>query len=311
LSIAWLSWFLFSFSICCTTAGSEIFLNYGYCSHNEKPAEPSDVEEGGNDGDTEEDYGGDDGLHAPDWVEHVYVTSDFSKASTLIWETMEGKGRLQFDKAGQLIPPKNVEHLVLELLPQTVNELKAMEEAIDSKTDLSYYLAENKSLTHRTPEWVRENGMCLENILPFKSTLPNAGQGAFSQYHIAEGGLVIPAPLIQIMDKDVLSIYKHGSHIGEQLLTNYCFGHPQSSLLLCPDTQAELINHCSTRKKQCGRKGPNAEIRWSQGWDPTSDDWRQKTLEELKEEPGRGLAFEVYALRDIQSGKWYTTDCEY
>lgn len=64
-----------------------------------------------------------------------------------------------------------------------------------------------------------------------------------------------------------------------------------------------VINHCSKRTKDCGKKGPNAAIRWSRGWDPTSDDWRQMSLEELAQQPGRGLAFEVYATRTILPGE--------
>ena len=267
------------------SAGSEIFLNYGYCQH-----------EGGD-------------LHNPDWVDNVYVTSDYSEASTLIWNSIRNKNAgLKFDENGKLVPPPNVPRLVLELLPQTREELATLEANVKSKTDLSWYLATHKSLQPHTPEWIRENGMCLENLLPFSSTLPHAGQGAFAQYHISKGDIVIPAPLLQIIDKDVLDIYSDGVRVGQQLLMNYCFGHPQSSFLLCPDTQAELINHCSVRTKQCGRKGPNAAIRWSRGWDPTSDEWREKTLAEIAKEPGRGLAFEVYALRDIQPGTCGTLD---
>lgn len=255
-------------------------MNYGYCQH-----------EGGD-------------LHNPDWVDHVYVTSDYSEASSLIWDTIKGKKDkgLTFDDDNQLVRPENVPKLVMELLPKTKDELATIEKAVESKTDLSWYLATHKSLEPRTPDYIREHGMCLENLLPFTSTLPHAGQGAFAQYRIAAGDIVIPAPLLQVMDKEILDIYSDGVRIGKQLLLNYCFGHAQSTLLLCPDTQAVLINHCSLRTQQCGRKGPNAAIRWSRGWDPTSDEWREKSLKEIAKEPGRGLAFEVYALRDIQPG---------
>ena len=39
------------------------------------------------------------------------------------------------------------------------------------------------------------------------------------------------------------------------------------------------------------------------GWDPTSDQWRQESLEELAQKELRGLSFEIYALRDIQPGE--------
>lgn len=82
--------------------------------------------------------------------------------------------------------------------------------------------------------------LSMEALLPLKSTLPHAGQGAFSQYHVKRDEIVIPAPLLQIMDKDVLTVYKDGNRIGDQLLLNYCFGHAESSFLLCPDTQVSV-----------------------------------------------------------------------
>ena len=235
---------------CFPPAGSEIFLNYGYCRH---------------------------GKDQPGWVDHALVSSDFSRASDLIWRTLHAEDRskiapLSFDKQGKLVQPQSVDALVLSLLPKTREELQRMKKAADSKTELTYYLAEHKGLNPHTPEWIEQNGMCLENILPFPSTLQHAGQGAFTQYRIRKGEIVMPAPLLQIMDREALALWDEETdeRVNDQLLLNYCFGHSESTLLLCPDTQAVLINHCSKRTKECGRKGPNAGIRWSRGWDPTS-----------------------------------------
>jgi len=239
-----------STAFCLTTAGSEIFLNYGYCRHGEDQ---------------------------PDWVDHALVSSDFSEATDLIWRTLQGEetsktASLSFDENGKLIRPGHVDTLILSLLPETRKELQQMKKAAASKTDLSHYLASHKGLNPHTPEWIQENGMCLENILPFPSTLKQAGQGAFAQYRIRKDEIVMPAPLLQIMDREALALWDEETHarVNDQLLLNYCFGHSESTLLLCPNTQAVLINHCSSRTKECGRKGPNAAIRWSRGWDPTS-----------------------------------------
>jgi hypothetical protein len=82
--------------------------------------------------------------------------------------------------------------------------------------------------------------MCLENLIPLPSTLLQAGQGAFAQYRIQKDEIVMPAPLLQIMDREVLALYSEEdeSRINDQVLINYCFGHAESTLLLCPDTQA-------------------------------------------------------------------------
>lgn len=93
-----------------------------------------------------------------------------------------------------------------------------------------------------------------------------------------------------------------------QLILNYCLGHHRSSLLLCPNTNAALINHCSNRNNKkshpCGNKSgkPNAKYRWAE-WDETSNEWLKKTIEEMEEEGGHGLVLEVVATRDILEGE--------
>ena len=51
----------------------------------------------------------------------------------------------------------------------------------------------------------------------------------------------------------------------EEVILNYCFGHSQSTLVMCPVTNTVLVNHCSEKisRLPCGSgdKGPNAEYR--------------------------------------------------
>jgi hypothetical protein len=150
--------------------------------------------------------------------------------------------------------------------------------------------------------------MCLENFLPGKSTtIPQAGRGAIAQFPIQKGEIVAPAPLLQIMDKEALTMYKNTGEQweekGKQLLLNYCFGHPQSKLLLCPQTNVVLMNHCSERTKECGPNGPNAEIRWAGDWHGSTKTWLQMSLDDMSKETVGGLAFDVVALRDIKPGE--------
>ena len=129
-------------------------------------------------------------------------------------------------------------------------------------------------------DWIKENGRCLDNIYPSISTLRQAGQGAFASRPIKAGDSIVPIPtMIQVTNRDTLNIYKWENYtdksgkqrtryvgkdpISQQLLTNYCFGDDESSLLLCPASNANLINHCSSRLKRteghCDPKqGPNA-----------------------------------------------------
>jgi len=180
---------------------------------------------------------------------------------------------------------------VASILPKTALELERVAERSHGRMPyLSEALAKEVSLKKRSPEWLVENGRCVDNIRPGRSTLPFAGRGAIAQRFIARGEVVVPVPLIQIMDKDVLTIWKEVENengdldevpTGKQLLMNYVFGHEESSLLLFPITNAILINHCSNRTKECGEDGPNAEFYWDTEWDRDTKRWLGMTLDEI------------------------------
>lgn len=315
-------------------AGEELFMSYGYCQHGQ----------------------------GPEWTQDVYMPAEFEVASDILWSRIgpDARETFQYDNWGNIIwkdavigkdTPTVKAKLVKELLPETKQQAIALAAAPLTREDLPQYLARTTGVNARTPDWIRENGVCLETMIARKSTLPHAGQGGFAQFSIEKGSIITLAPVLHIMDKDVLELYDvdgfqyknydynyddddgneqeeeeedgddegNPSHdkddrsdnrekapprrTGTQLLINYCFSHPQSTILLCPTTNADLINHCSVRTKQCGRNGPNAAFRWASGWDPTSNEWRKLSLEELAKKQTRGLSLEIYALRDIAPGE--------
>lgn len=179
------------------------------------------------------------------------------------------------------------------VLPKTLLELERIaERQLAGTSDLSEALAKEVSLKPRSAEWLIKNGRCVDNIAPGRSTLPFAGRGAIAQRFISGGEVVVPVPLIQIMDRDALIIWKEVQNengdwdevpVGKQLLLNYCYGHDLSSLLLCPITNSILINHCSNRTKECGEEGPNTEWRWDTEWDRDTKRWLDMSLEEMAE----------------------------
>lgn len=149
------------------------------------------------------------------------------------------------------------------------------------------------TITKRTPEWVKDNGQCIDQLRAGKSTIEQAGRGAFAKYFIAKGGLVAPLPFLQILNKDELNMYKTKMHegtnikyadydklVGQQLILNYCFTHNESTLLLCPVSLAALINHKSTRSQNAD--GPNAHYRWSQ-WEKSTSEWLDLSFGEIGE----------------------------
>ena len=139
------------------------------------------------------------------------------------------------------------------------------------------------------------------------------------------GEAIAPIPtMVQVTYRETLDIYEREEYtdkagkqrtryegedpISQQLLTNYCFGDDDSSLRLCPASNANLINHCSSRLKKgegyCNPKlGPNAILRWGTGFDPETSDWLKLSVEEIDKRVKigrRGLSLEVVAIRDIQ-----------
>ena len=232
-------------------AGEELFMSYGYCQH---------------------------GM-GPSWTNKAYMPAEFEKASDIIWRHIGPRATrsFEFDESGKVVLDLGLieekdrtakANLVKELLPETKEQVQKMAAAPLTRADLPSYLAQTRGVNHRTPDWVREHGMCLETMKAKKSSLPHAGQGGFAQLRVKQGDIISVAPLLHIMDRDVLALYDsdesgENRQIGTQLLLNYCFANPHSTVLLCPTTNAVLINHCSNRTKQCGPNGPNANYRWS------------------------------------------------
>ena len=192
----------------------------------------------------------------------------------------------------------------LSLMPNTIAELEGLD--LTSKN----FLAHSK-LERRSEEWIRTNGKCLDNISPGRSTLSQAGMGGFAKRMIRKGDDVVPVPVLLISDSEILNMegddideslfkritkYFGRSHVNtrrKQLLLNYCFGHGESKMLFCPQSNAVLVNHCSARSQwggQCGEGGPNAALRWATDWDKATAATLRLGLEEVSKVRG---AFQI------------------
>jgi hypothetical protein len=157
----------------------------------------------------------------------------------------------------------------------------------------------NRSI--REISWLEEHGQCMDNIKVGQSEIPDAGRGAFANRFIPQGSLVAPAPLIHIPDyKNVLAIYKALNNADDwrsrkgsktfQLLMNYCFGHEQSTLLLCPYGHlTSFINHSSDNL--------NAKIQWTR--EIRHPEWMEGPTNKWGRTLHSGLSFDFVALRDI------------
>lgn len=155
----------------------------------------------------------------------------------------------------------------------------------------------------RSLEWLEENGMCLDNIRPGPSTVSGAGKGAFATRFIGKSSIIAPVPVVQILRRH-LEIYERMDEededsevefVGHQLLLNYCYGHPKSSLLFFPYSPVvNYINHNSERA--------NAELRWSTR-DFHKKEWMGLTPEYLARKSHAGLVMEIVATRDVGPGE--------
>jgi len=159
----------------------------------------------------------------------------------------------------------------------------------------------------RRDEWLEENGQCMDNLRISPSTLPEAGRGAFTTRLVRSGSVIAPVPLVQILDRRALDMYqliqdsndgllirKDDNVVGQQLLLNYCFGHPESSLLLFPySTAVQFINHDSERY--------NAKISWSENPHHHSQ-WMNTTIDEMHARHS-GLMFDLIATKEILPGE--------
>lgn len=254
------------------------------------------------------------------------MKDDYSKAVLItfsLWDSLDSKGLLisnsdtaSSEQANQFIANfKNntkTSSVIRNLIPGTIEQLQRIMMNVDRENEQSNdtmekLLATTTGSTTRTPDWVRTNGVCLENLVPGKTKTPHAGRGAIAQFALKKGDIVVPVPSLQITNKDVLKMSSDHSDLETrdrtQLLLNYCLGHHESSLLLCPQTNVILVNHCSaSNPENCG-SGPNAKLQWSSGWDDVSSQWLQLTIEEVAERSHPGISMEVVALRDIQPGE--------
>lgn len=177
----------------------------------------------------------------------------------------------------------------------------------------------------RSVEWLNENGKCLDHIVKGPSTIPGAGQGAFAKRDLPKGTIVTGTPLLQVPDRDAFNMYDSkpvkwlngqkverriiDTIIGHQIILNYCFGHEESSVLLCPDGNGvNYINHASssrdvTPNSDSSTMTANVRVQWAKhGVTGQNDKWLQLSPDGMYEF-GSHLALDYLALRDIAEGE--------
>jgi len=201
--------------------------------------------------------------------------------------------------------------LISNILPETPDKLKEAKENGGA-------IGLNFPFIKRSLPWLAEHGRCIDNLRPGPSTIPHAGRGAFATRSMKAGARVVPVPLLQIPDSEILKMYplvekrneedqrffvrKAGSvPTGSQLLLNYCLGHPESKLVFFPSGPGfNFINHSPE---------PNAKLVWSDHPKNRVDWFNFKPKELLEDDITHlGLMMEVVATKDIPEGEEVTID---
>jgi hypothetical protein len=141
----------------------------------------------------------------------------------------------------------------------------------------------------------------MDNIAKIKSNTKDAGYGAAARRTLKKGEVIAGVPLIVINEPSYLNLHKSYNYtqetVGHQLYMNYCFGHKQSSLLLCMLTSSVWINHKATGN------GANVEYRWASWPKDSTQNALKMPLEDLKRVAHRTVSFEIVALKDIEAGE--------
>jgi hypothetical protein len=183
------------------------------------------------------------------------------------------------------------------------------------------------------PNHVREaiqdmpNARCMESIVPGQSQIEGAGRGGFAAWNFRKDQVITGSPLIHIPDKVSLEMYEYkeneessagldspppgGEFVvhGHQLLLNYCYGHPETTLILCPyGSGVNYINHAPRHGGTGGSSGgepqANVKIQWAPSGHMGQDNsWWDKSVVQLKGSRQAQLAWDFVALRDIDQGE--------
>jgi hypothetical protein len=145
----------------------------------------------------------------------------------------------------------------------------------------------------RSHEWLETNGYCMDHIYVNRSTIYQAGNGAFTRRNLNAGSVIHTSPLIA--GHRTLMEMSYNGHLppainSKQLLLNYHFGHPDSSILFLPISHLIAINHDGT--------APNARVEFSTR-ERKSRYLLHRPLEDIYSEKYSAMVIDVVALRDI------------
>ena len=118
------------------------------------------------------------------------------------------------------------------------------------------------ALANRTVRYLETNGLCLDDVQVKPSVVSSSRMGIFAHRSIKKGSVIVPAPLYTrhrdsscLADDDVCNASMFNDYV------QHCFGHKDSSLLLCPLSSAAFIQVTSEHDES--KAQANAFLKWS------------------------------------------------
>ena len=124
---------------------------------------------------------------------------------------------------------------------------------------------------------LKSSGVCMDGISVQKSTIGGAGRGAFTNRVVKAGDIITTSPTILLDrsqmkivsqtfdDEDTQKMIYSEIEVIKQLMINYCYGHPNSTVLMFPyGPGMSFINHASSSSRSNDSvQQPNAILKWS------------------------------------------------
>ena len=166
----------------------------------------------------------------------------------------------------------------------------------------------------RTIEELQQTGRCLDNISHGPSTLKQAGRGAFSTAILKAGSVITGSPLLHVKSDELFRMYEdvyNGLLTGGildrlsdeeiirtyQTALNYCWKHPESTMLLCPyGAGVNFINH--------NQSLANVKVQWApHGHIGHDSKFLELAFSDIFQTRKAHLAFDFVALRNIDEGE--------
>ena len=168
---------------------------------------------------------------------------------------------------------------------------KTFEEAIAGKGSSTAMLSVPNVI--RSQSWLSENGMCVDNMYPGQSSIPQAGRGAFASRTLNAGQLISPMPLLP-MNREFLRSFKNEREMNQLLIHNYMFGHEKSSVTLLPYSPiVNFVNNHFDKSKV------NARVQWSAS-KYHQKSWEDESAKFILDQDRVGLMLELVAITDIE-----------